>query len=92
MLGIVFGTLILPTLVSKNILKLPDILKTLIPEKSFSIIAFLIIGTHLLEKMLSFLDIDFFARYSEVQEIMLFYFVLLYLTNLYHKLSLNENP
>ena len=92
MLGIVFGTLILPTVVSKNILKLPDILKTLIPEKSFSIIAFLIIGTHLLEKILSFLDIDFFARYSEVQEIMLFYFVLLYLINLYHKLSYNEKP
>jgi len=92
MFGIVFGTLIVPALISKNILKLPDTLKTLVPAKELSLLAFLIIGTHILDKILNALDINFFARYSEVQEILLFYFVLLYLINLYHRLSYTETP
>jgi len=92
MIGIVFGTLVAPILISKNILKLPDVLKTLIPVKEFSLLAFLVIGTHGLDKILNALDINFFARYSEVQEILLFYFVLLYLINLYHRLSYTETP
>jgi len=67
MIGIVFGTLVAPILISN-------------------------IGTHGLDKILNALDINFFARYSEVQEILLFYFVLLYLINLYHRLSYTETP
>ncbi|MEM7618177.1 MAG: hypothetical protein AAF244_02220, partial [Pseudomonadota bacterium] len=87
MLGIVFGTLILPVLVKKNILKLPDNLKILIPVKEFSFLAFLIISTHIIEKADLF-GIDLFVRYSEIQEIMLFYFVLIYLVNLLQRLKL----
>lgn len=89
-IGIVFGTLILPVLVTKNILKLPEILKTLIPVKELSLLAYLIIGTHILEKVLDVLDINFFTRYSEVQEIMMFYFVLIYLVNLFTVLCNTE--
>jgi len=88
MAGIIFGTLVLPLLIKKNILKLPEKLITLIPVKEFSFLAILILATHILEKVLDSADMNFFARFSEVQEIMLFYFVLLYLANLYHKLKL----
>ncbi len=90
MAGIVIGTLIIRPLVFKNIIKLPEKLKTLLPVKEFSFLAILIIGTHLLEKILEAFDIVFFVRYSEVQEIMLFYFVLIYLINLYRRLSLQN--
>ena len=88
--NIIFGTLIAPLLISKNLLKLPDRLKELIPTKELSFMAYLIIVTHLVDKLLETLNISFFARYSEVQEILLFYFVLLYLVNLYHRLVFLE--
>ncbi len=90
MFGIVIGTLIIRPLVLNNSIKLPEKLKILLPVKEFSFLAALIIGTHLLEKLLDILNIDFFVRYSEVQEIMLFYFVLIYLVNLYRKLKFTE--
>ncbi len=89
-LGIVFGTLVAPVLKKHNCLKLPSKLDQLLPSKKLSIIAFLILIPHLLEKVLEVFGHTFFARFSEVQELYIFYFVLLYLVILKNKTHVNE--
>ena len=83
--GIVFGSLIYPFLKIKNILKLPSNLDFLFPEKELKTLAFFVIVPQLLEKIFEAFNIFIFARYSEVQEIYVFYFVLLYLIIIFKK-------
>lgn len=85
LVGIIFGTLIYPFLKVKNWLNLPKDLDFLFPPKELSVIALIVIGTQIVEKFFEIFNIYVFARYSEVQEVYMFYFVLLYLIMLYQK-------
>lgn len=84
-IGIVFGALVYPFLKAKNWLNLPKDLDFLFPPKELSVIALIVIGTQIVEKFFEIFNIYVFARYSEVQEVYMFYFVLLYLIMLYQK-------
>ena len=87
LVGIVFGTLIYPFLKAKNWLNLPKDLDFLFPPKELSMSALIVIGTQAVEKFFEIFDIYVFARYSEVQELYMLYFVLLYLIMLHHKVT-----
>lgn len=82
LLGIVGGTLIAPLLKKRGLLKLPERLDILLPPKELTVIALLVVIPQLLEKIFELFDILIFARFSEVQELYMFYFVLLYLVML----------
>lgn len=77
--GIIFGGLIAPFLKKRGILKLPPNLDQLLPSPKLGVIALLILVPKIIEKSFEIFDIAVFARFSEVQELYMFYFVLLYL-------------
>jgi hypothetical protein len=85
LIGISFGGLIAPYLKTKGVLKLPAQLDFLIPSSSLGVIAGFVLIPHLVEKIFESFDIILFARYSEVQELYMFHFVLLYLITLFRK-------
>lgn len=87
LISIVFGGLVAPVLKARNILKLPSNLDFLLPSKKLGVIAFLVFIPQLLEKTFEVFDIYIFVRFSEVQELYMFYFVLLYLVMLYQKVQ-----
>lgn len=84
-IGIVAGTLVMPFLKKKGWLKLPEKLDFLMPPTQLSVIAFIVIIPHFVEKLFNAFDIELFSRFSEVQELYIFYFVLLYLITLKDK-------
>jgi len=84
-IGIIFGALIYPLLKNRQILTLPPKLDYLMPSKLLGFIALLVIVPQILEKAFEAVDISIFARFSEVQELYMFYFVLLYLIMLHQK-------
>ena len=85
LIGVVFGGLVAPFLKKKNILKLPENLDFLMPSAKLGVIASLVFIPQVLEKTFELFDVVIFARFSEVQELYMFYFVLLYLVMLYQK-------
>ena len=89
LLAIVGGTLVVPILKKYNILKLPAYLDILLPDPKLMTIALLVVIPQLVEKLFEVFDISIFARFSEVQELYIFYFVLLYLVILKEKI---KNP
>lgn len=78
-IGIIFGGLVAPLLKKYNLLKLPEKLDILMPSSKLAVIALLILIPTLLEKGFELFGIAIFARFSEVQELYMFYFVLIYL-------------
>ncbi len=92
LVSIVFGGLIAPFLKKKNILKLPQNLDFLLPSQKLGVIAALVFIPQILEKTFEAFDIIIFVRFSEVQELYMFYFVLLYLVMLYQKVTQNYKP
>lgn len=87
LLSIVFGGLVAPYLEKKNILKLPDNINFLMPSAKLGVISALVVIPQLLEKIFESFDVVLFARFSEVQELYMFYFVLLYLITLVRKVK-----
>lgn len=85
-IGIIFGGLIAPLLKRYNLLKLPENLDILMPSPKLAVIALLILVPKLVEKAFEFFDIAIFSRISEVQEMYMFYFVLIYLIMLRKKI------
>lgn len=77
--GIIFGGLVAPFLKKRGLLKLPPNLDQLLPSPKLGVIALLILVPKIIEKSFEIFDIVIFARFSEVQELYMFYFVLLYL-------------
>ena len=78
-LGIIFGGLVAPILKKYNLLRLPEKLDILMPSPKLAVIALLILVPKLVEKAFEMIDVAVFARISEVQEVYMFYFVLIYL-------------
>lgn len=85
LVGIVFGTLVYPVLKIKNIFRLPDNLDFLFPSSKLRILALFVFIPQVIEKFFELFDVVVFARFSEVQELYMFYFVLLYLIIFYKK-------
>lgn len=82
-IGIIFGALVAPVLKKRGLLKLPPNLDRLMPSTKLAVIALLVIVPKIIEKVFELFDIVVFARVSEVQELYMFYFVLLYLVMLH---------
>ena len=85
--GIVVGTLVLPYLKRKKIYILPQRLDELLPSPKLRLLALLVVIPQLVEKLFEAFDIQLFARFSEVQELYIFYFVLIYLITLSDKIK-----
>ncbi|MEM8833763.1 MAG: hypothetical protein AAGB32_04400 [Pseudomonadota bacterium] len=90
LIAIVFGSLILPYLLSKKVIKLSAKLTKLCPPKEFGVLGLLVLVPHIVDKILETQGISFFNRFSEVQELYFFYFVAFYLLNLYKITSKSE--
>lgn len=86
-LGIVIGTLIIPVLKKYNLVRFPDNLDMLLPSKKLSVIALLVVVPQIFEKIFESMGMPIFARFSEVQEAYIFYFVFLYLVMLSAKIK-----
>lgn len=84
-LGIVGGTIIIPLLQKFNILKLPENLKYLMPPRQLIWIALILVLAKITEKVSEFYGVSVFTRFSEVEELYMFYFVLLYLSFLFQR-------
>jgi hypothetical protein len=91
LLGITIGTLVLPYLYKKGKLPLPENLVFLLPSTKLSVIALLVVIPQLIEKTFEFFDVSIFVRFSEVQELYMFYFVFLYLILLQQKVQKIKN-
>lgn len=83
--GIIGGTIILPYLQKRHWISIPQNLAILMPSAQLGVIALLIIIPKLIEKAFELFDIAVFSRISEVQELYMFYFVLLYLLSLLNR-------
>lgn len=90
--GIIFGGLVAPFLKKRGLLKLPPKLDQLLPSPKLGVIALLILVPKIIEKTFEIFDIVVFARVSEVQELYMFYFVLIYLIMLHSNTSKNRIP
>lgn len=85
LLGIFCGGVIAPLLQKKNILKLPPSLNIIMPSSKLGLIACFAFIPYIVEKIFELYDVRIFVRFSEVQELYMFYFVLLYLVMLRRK-------
>lgn len=83
LIGIVVGGLIFPLLARFRPGTLPGRFKIIYPPLSLFFVAFGVLAIELLEELDKALkDVVIMARSSEVQELLMFYFVLLYLVSL----------
>jgi hypothetical protein len=92
LLGIVGGAVIAPVLQKYNLLKLPEKINLIMPSPKLAVIALLVVIPQLAEKFFELFDIAIFARFSEVQELYMFYFVLIYLIMLSKYAGMTKNP
>ncbi len=90
-IGIIFGALIYPILKKKNIFELPSNLDFIMPSPKLAVIALFVLVPQIIEKIFEIFDVVIFARFSEVQEIYIFYFVVLYVFILHRKIKLQKN-
>jgi len=79
LIGIVMGGIIFPLLQKYKPGTLPEKFAIIYPPAFLMPTALLVLGPYLVEKILAAFDRGFFERVSEVQEIYMFYFVLLYM-------------
>lgn len=82
LIGIVVGGLIVPFLNRFRPGYVPDRFRALYPASALWVIALLVVAPQLVEKLGETMGYATFARVSEVQELYMFYFVLLYLWDL----------
>ena len=81
-IGVVIGGLLIPWLRVKKPGLIPEKFSIIYPPAWLGVIALLAIFIKLSEKIGESMDMTIFERASEVEELYLFYFVLLYLLNL----------
>jgi len=79
MIGIVVGGLVVPALQKYRPALLPEKFEVIYPPKELALIAAFVIVPKIAESSFELFDIRLFERFSEVQELYMFYFVLLYL-------------
>jgi len=79
MIGIVVGGLVIPALQKYRPALLPAKFEVIYPPKELALIAAFVIVPKIAESSFELFGIRLFERFSEVQELYMFYFVLLYL-------------
>lgn len=82
LIGIALGGLIFPLLEKYRPQTLPARFAVLYPDRRLFVVALLVVVPHLVEKLGEAMGFATFARVSEVQELYMYYFVLLYLWDL----------
>ncbi len=82
LLGIIVGGIVIPLIQIKRALSLPKYISQLIPSKELMFIALCVVIPQIVEKLGEAANILVFTRFSEVQELYMFYFILLYLISL----------
>lgn len=82
MIGIGVGGLIVPWLKRNSPAALPKRFTAFYPQPNMWFLAGLVIGVHLLDKVVEAFGGNLFERTSEQQELYMYYFVLLYLISL----------
>ena len=86
-IGILFGGIIFPLLQKYRPGTLPQQFSIIYPPAILSVTAVIALGSKLIVKITESFDIVLFNRYSEVEEMYLFYFVLIYLVCLKRKIA-----
>lgn len=90
-IGVIVGGILMPLWEKFKPNSLPDKFRTLYPDPSLFVIALLAIIPRFYERFIDAFDFDtryhLFYRTSEVQELYLYYFILLYFVYLYQKLK-----
>ena len=86
LIGIIVGGIIFPLLQKYKPGLLPPRLAVIYPDMQTFAVAILVLGPYLFDKIVP----DVFERVSEVQELYMFYFVLLYLVILKRRLWINK--
>src|SRR5690606_32673538 len=78
-LGVIFGGLVLPLINRKRPGLVPGWLKTIAPPAKFAVIASIVLIVKILDKIADHGGFALFHRPSEIIEIYIYYFILLYL-------------
>lgn len=86
-IGVVTGSIIIPLLKKYKATLVPQQFEIIYPPVQLAVIAALAIGGKIAVKIGESFDLVLFNRYSEVEELLLFYFVFLYLLWLKNKVS-----
>lgn len=76
------GGIVIPCLARWKPEWLPKKLEEIYPSGRLMLVAFLVLIPHMIEKLGDAIGLPMFVRVSEVQELYMFYFVLLYLWEL----------
>ncbi len=79
LIGIIIGGLIIPFIQEKRLRFIPDKFKILYSPKDLWFVALCVVVPQIIEKTGEALGVQLFVRFSEIQELYMFYFVLLYL-------------
>ena len=85
-LGTIVGGLIIPALQKFKLGLLPQQIKIIYPHAIMGVTAVCILLTKIIDKGQEAIDMTIFTRASEVEEVYLFYFVLLYLVILHQRI------
>lgn len=86
LVGVIVGGLIVPALNKFKPSLLPEKFKILYPEPQMWLLAFIALAVKITDKIASAMDYVAFERASEIEELCLFYFVLLYLLSMRDRL------
>jgi len=86
MLSIGIGGIIFPLLMRFKPGVLPDRFASIYPSPQLMLVSLLVIVPHVLDKIMELMNMNLFHRTSEVQELYMYYFVLLYLVGLYRRI------
>jgi hypothetical protein len=86
LIGIIVGGLVFPLLDRTRPRFLPRRFSLIYPSHELILIALLVIGPRIANDMARLFNFNLFERVSEVQEVYMFYFVLLYLVVLRHRI------
>jgi hypothetical protein len=89
LIGIIVGGLIIPALQKFKPSLVPQQFKLIYPPASLAVTAAFAVVTKIIDKLQEAFDYNFFTRISEVEELYLFYFVLLYLVALRRRINKN---
>lgn len=89
LIGTVVGGVIIPLLQNYKPSLVPQQFNLIYPPGILSVTAICAASTKIIDKLQEGFDYNFFTRISEVEEVYLFYFIMLYLIVLYRRINKN---
>ena len=87
LISVIVGGLIIPALQKYKPSLVPQQFGIIYPPATLGVTAAITFAVKIIDKVQDNFDENVFTRASEIEEVYLFYFVLLYLVNLYRKIS-----